>query len=470
MYNSILQLALELTEKICKRAEEGEIKDIDVMASHVADDCRKTSAEIVQAITKMMNENIRQDKETRKELGLVIKESDRSRQIFTALGMLDIERDYFYDRINRRHVALLDQLIGLDRYERVGGTVKADLAKRAADVSYAKSADIVTRGEISRQTVRNCILEAEVPEIEPREERKAVEELHVYADEDHAHMQKEHKERGKKSRIVPLVTVTEGTEKITDRRSRTIEPMHFVDENFDTKELWKTVEGYIDKAYDVTGIKKICVHGDGGQWIRSGLTDFSQTEHIMDGYHFFKELKKVSRILPNRNVRQAIVSSLEKDDHRRADRFIQDLLEEPITGNERQTICGFATYLFGNWDEIRRRITEQVPGSCTESQVSHVLSERFSRDPVGWSDEGLGKLTTIRVYLKNGGELTKDMFRKKSVKYERYSEYADRFIEDNLEGAIDFSIFEPEKLIFDVASGTQKAIRGLGLLRDISIQ
>lgn len=470
MYNSILQLAIELAEKIFKRYDDGEISDIDVMALHVSEDCKKTSAEMMHEIIRLMNKEIRQDKETRKELGLVIKESERPRQIYTALGMLDIERDYFYDRINGRHVALLDQLIGLDKYERVCGTVKVDLANNAADVSYAKSADIVTGGEISRQTVRNCILEAEVPEIEPREESKAVEELHVYADEDHVSMQKPGKQRGKKNRIVPLVTVTEGTEKITDRRNRTIGPMHFVDENFDTKELWKTVEGYIDKAYDVAGIKKICVHGDGGQWIRNGLADFSQTEHIMDGYHFFKELKKVSNILPNRNIRQVIVSSLEKDDHRRADRFIQDLLEEPVTRDENRTICTFATYLFGNWDEIRRRITDLVPGSCTESQVSHVLSERFSRDPLGWSDEGLGKLTTIRVYLKNGGKLTKDMFKKDIEKSERYSEYADRFIKDNLKGAIDFSMFEPDKLIFDGASGTQRAIRSLGILRDITMQ
>ena len=55
-------------------------------------------------------------------------------------------------------------------------------------------------------------------------------------------MQKECKEKGKKIRAVPLVTVTEGVEKESKGRNRTKEAMHFVDEKFNTKELWKSVE------------------------------------------------------------------------------------------------------------------------------------------------------------------------------------------------------------------------------------
>ena len=36
--------------------------------------------------------------------------------------------------------------------------------------------------------------------------KKEIQELHIYADEDHVHMQKSDKEKGKKSRIVPILT------------------------------------------------------------------------------------------------------------------------------------------------------------------------------------------------------------------------------------------------------------------------
>jgi len=459
MYNSILQLATELAERIWERAKNGEIKDIDAMAATVSDDCRRTSAEMMQEIIRYINEEIREDKSTRKEMGLVIKEKDRPRQLFTELGMLDLRRDYYYDKKNDRHTAVLDHVVGIDRYERIGGTVAARLITEATDVSYSKSADLVTGGAVSRQEVHDLLVRMKVPEYQVSQRKDKVDELHIYADEDHVSMQKPNKERGKKNRIVPLVTVTEGTVKESERRNRTVEPMHFVNEKFDTKELWKSVEGYIDKRYDTENIRNIYVHGDGGQWIRNGLEDLAQTKHIMDGYHFFKELRKVSEMLPKRNVRIVILGALEKDDHARADRFMQDILLEPLTSKERDTICVFAGYLFRNWDEIRGRIAEEIPGSCTEAQVSHVLSERFSRDPLGWSDICLGKLTSARVFVKNGGTITKELF--KTNIEERYAEYADRFIEENMKGTFDYSIFENELPIFDTDSGTQHMIRNL---------
>ena len=107
-----------------------------------------------------------------------------------------------------------------------------------------------------------------------------------------------------------------------------------------------------------------------------------------------------------------------------------------------------------------------IPGSCTEGQVSHVLSERFSRDPIGWSEESLGKLSQARVYIKNGGKLEGKDFRPedkdREARKERYSEYAERMLKEAVEGCFDWSIFEKPIVPFDGASGTQTLIHGLG--------
>ena len=239
MYNSILQLAAQLTEKICERAESGEIRDLDVMTEEVLKDCKEVSAQIIQVIIRSFNEEIRNDKETRKELGLVIKEKDRPRQLLTHLGTICFERDYFYDRNAEEYVIPLDRMLGIEKRERIGGSVKAAMIAQATDSSYAKSSAIVTGGQVSRQTVHDQILKMDVPEVQPYEEPKQINQLHVYADEDHAHMQRPGKEKGKKNRTVPLVTVTEGTVPQSAGRNRTIHPMHFSDEGFDTKMLWK---------------------------------------------------------------------------------------------------------------------------------------------------------------------------------------------------------------------------------------
>lgn len=62
------------------------------------------------------------------------------------------------------------------------------------------------------QSVGNAIRKLTVLEKEPDWiEKKKVKELHVYADEEHVHLQKPKKEAGKKGKIVPLMSVTEGT-------------------------------------------------------------------------------------------------------------------------------------------------------------------------------------------------------------------------------------------------------------------
>ena len=175
---------------------------------------------------------------------------------------------------------------------------------------------------------------------------------------------------------------------------------------------------------------------------------------------------EVSRLLPNRHVRVALTNALKKDEWMRADEYIKGLFEEELTEKEAERIRKFGVYLLRNWNEIRRRLKEDdMPGSCTEGLVGHVLSERFSRDPLGWGDSVQGKLVMARNYRKNGGELTKEHFRKSGEVKERYSEYADRVIEEQIKGAVDFSIFESEMLIFDGAAGTQNLLHEIGVTR-----
>ena len=93
MSNIILQFAIDLTKKICERAENGEIRDLDIMAEAVLSDCKETSIQIIRELIRGMNEEFREDKKTRKELGLVIKGKDRPRSLLTALGQIDFFRD-----------------------------------------------------------------------------------------------------------------------------------------------------------------------------------------------------------------------------------------------------------------------------------------------------------------------------------------------------------------------------------------
>lgn len=469
METIIQQIALELVEKIVKKALEDKNSDLDSLASAVLEDCKHAARSVLEAIVAQANEVMRKDKAERKKLGLVLKEKERKREILTELGILNLKRDYYFDKTEGKYTFPLDATLGVRKYERIGDHVSAKLVAEATDVSYAKSAQIVTGGAVSRQSVRNQILRLSSLEKEPYwTEKKKVKELHVYADEDHVHLQKPKKEAGKKGKIVPLVTVTEGTEG-NGKRKQTICPMHFVDEHFDGKVLWDTVEGYIQKAYAVESIDKIYVHADGGRWIKNGLKNFAQTEHVLDGFHLEKYLRRIHARFPNKNLRSRFHKSFKENDRKKADQILQSLYEEAEDDRKlTKTVKEFGSYILNNWEEIVRRETLDIPGSCTEGQVSHVLSKRFSRDPIGWSEEVLGRLSQARVYLKNGGKLTAEAFKTQGKEEtERYRVYAERMIREVAEGSYDWSIFEKPIIPIDKASGTQILIESLGESRNI---
>ena len=470
MDNIIQQISEKLTKKILEKAYSGGICDIDLLSSSILEDCKSAARDILEEIVSDLNIKIREDKPSRKARGLILKEKNRERSLFTEIGRLNLPRDYYYDKKEEKYDYLLDRVIGLQGYERISAGVRAKLVSMATEVSYAKSAETVTGDQVSRQCVRECILKLGAIEKRPQpyEPKRKVKELHLFADEDHVHMQREGKTKGKKSRMVPLVTVTEGVEEESKGRNRTINAMHFVDENFDTKALWKSVEGYIGASYDIESIERIYIHADGGKWITNGLASFSNVTRVMDGFHLEKRLKEVSRNFPGSNLRQRIKAAIEKGDRKKLDMLMQEMYARSQDKKQIEFTTKLGGYLTENFEEIRNRLKSDTVGSCTEGQVSHILSTRFSRNPMGWSEEGLGKLSKQRVYIKNKGKIEASDFKKKEKSGgDSYREYADRIIEEACRGAKDFSIFEKQGPIFDGASGTQMAIRHMGMNRNI---
>ncbi len=79
-----------------------------------------------------------------------------------------------------------------------------------------------------------------------------------------------------------------------------------MEETFHTGKLWKEVSGYLSQTYEAGELEKIWVHGDGGGRIQNGLEEFAQTRHVMDGFHWERELKRFSRKFPKKNVKQRI--------------------------------------------------------------------------------------------------------------------------------------------------------------------
>jgi hypothetical protein len=63
---------------------------------------------------------------------------------------------------------------------------------------------------------------------------------------------------------------------------------------------------------------------------------------------------------------------------------------------------------------------------------------------MGWSEDGLNAMAGLRVYMKNGGVVTREHFRRSEEERQtsQLSKYADEMMKSFLDFQIDQSIFE----------------------------
>lgn len=411
METIIQQICINMVEKVLKTLKESKNLSLDIITPEIREESNNTCLSIVEEYIKYVNLEMRNQKKDRKSKGLVIKEKDVDRKVITCLGELEYSRDIYFNKVENVYVKPIDSIFGIEPYERICKNVKADLVDKAIDNSYEKSKNLVGVPNISRQSVRNAILKSNLDNDKSMvvAEKKLLKELHIYADEDHVHLQKPNKIKGRACQIVPLVTITEGTENVSKSRRRTINPYHIVDSSFDTSSLWKKVDEYIVGNYEVD------------------------------------EIKKIERLIESNCKDEAIMYMSE---------LCSDIEDERIQNR----CCNACNYIINNWEGIVNRYTLDIPGSCTEGQVSHVLSERFSRNPMGWSKEVLGKLSVLRVHKKNGNKIDSSIY--SNTGNEQYRDCVNKTNEK-----LNWSIFDKEKFIFDDSSATRILIKGIGCNR-----
>lgn len=411
METIIQQICINMVEKVLKTLKESKNLSLDIITPQIREESNNTCLSIVEEYIKYVNLEMRNQKKDRKSKGLVIKEKDVDRKVITCLGELEYSRDIYFNRVENVYVKPIDSIFGIEPYERICKNVKADLVDKAIDNSYEKSKNLVDVPNISRQSVRNAILKSNLDNDKSMvvAEKKLLKELHIYADEDHVHLQKPNKNKGRSCQIVPLVTITEGTENVSKSRRRTINPYHIVDSSFDTSSLWKKVDEYIVGNYEVD------------------------------------EIKKIERLIESNCKDEAIMYMSE---------LCSDIEDERVQNR----CCNACNYIINNWEGIVNRYTLDIPGSCTEGQVSHVLSERFSRNPMGWSKEVLGKLSVLRVHKKNGNKIDSSIY--SNTGNEQYRDCVNKTNEK-----LNWSIFDKEKFIFDDSSATRILIKGIGCNR-----
>ena len=386
MKDIIAKEIAKLKSEIEKFFEKDEVS-LDMAEVYFTQRIGQTVRGLLTACYEQKDAKLLADKVGRKEAGLVVERRGDVRQVVTQLGVVSYHRTYYASH-SGGYCYPIDQVVGLESYQRVSSGVGLGLVETAREMSYAKASRVVTGGLVTKQTVMRKIREA-VPAVEPVVRQK-VAVLHVDADEDHVKLQTGD------SRIVPLVSVYEGIER-NGTRGICKNVFHCSEFGKKTEDLWEEVLTEMERRYDLTDTK-IYLHGDGAPWIKAGLEWLPNSVFVLDRYHSNKALKgavsgidRKSRCQYECHLRQA----LNEGDR---DYFcsVRDSLLARWPEREK-TIMEATNYLLSNFDAIHIYSTdaEARNGGATEPHVSHVLSSRLSSRPMGWSSKTLKKFVPI---------------------------------------------------------------------------
>lgn len=412
MYNSIQQFNEFGLRKIEKTIENfvAEKKDIADLVFGLQESLFELGRNIVAEVLEEMDEYFRSSTERKKRYDIVRKDPNT---ILTSFGLVEYSRTYFKPKQGGHRKYLVDQAAGIKPHDRVSTDVVIKVLEEATESSYRKAGlKAAYENSLSKQAVMEKVHEIDVADAPvPTTEKKAVRVLYIEADEDHvALQQKRKKEDGKRKAGISmpkLIYVHEGidTERSTIKR-KVLKNVRYFGGDCKSEDLWLKVAQYIDEQYVEESIETVYISGDGAAWIRQGLDWIPKSRFVLDNHHMNKYIRLATAHLED-TMYYAIRDAVEWPDKKMTAAAFEKVIEMTESDKKKEAVREAKRYILNNWDgiEIKGEKSEEIVGCSAEGHVSHVLSERLSSRPRGWSKIGADQMAQLRIYKQNGGKI-----------------------------------------------------------------
>ena len=429
MINSIQQFCQDGAKKLTDIFSNytSDITKIAEMVYGVTEEVTKLGCSIIAEEWESYDELLRQRKYLRKGWHIVRRDET---SLVTSLGEVVYHKTLFKNTATGESCYLLDQLMGLEHHARITEDAEARILKEASESSYRKGgANVSINGDfISKEAVMNKIHRLEFPALKA-DEKKELKTLYIDADEDHVSLQYlEHKGDIKKPRIntvMPkIIYVYEGVDTDDEGRPRLVNTKYFggvYDGSDATKRLWTEVLDYLDEAYDMEAVERIYINGDGANWIRTGEKIIPHSKFALDKYHMHKYIIAATSHLEDSadDARSEIYRAI----HKRKRTMAEGVFDRIIAVTDKETKCkavkNAKEYILANWSGIMMSVkSEDTNVRCSaEGHVSHVFADRMSSRPLGWCRTGADKMSRLRIYRQNQGDILELVrYQKKELK------------------------------------------------------
>lgn len=409
--------------------QEKGVKNLIEIFSHYTDDLTKF-AEMVQGVTKEMtrlglsiieeelesyDQLLRERQDLRQEW--YIERRDETK-LLTSLGEIRYHKTYFHNKETGEYCYLLDQLMGLEKHARISEDAEARILEEAVESSYRKGGINASIGEqeVSKETVMKKLHALEFPKLKPLDEKRKASRLYIDADEDHVSLQYlEKKGDIKKPRVntvMPkLIYVYEEVD--FDGSKHELKECHFFGGDYagtkGTKKLWQEVFEFIENSYDEDALEKIYINGDGAEWIRSGARMHAKAHFVLDRFHMHKYIISATSHLKDsaQDARSEIYRAIKGKRKWAAEAAFDKILNMTESETRTRAVESAKNYILGNWPGIIESLKEKDKSlQCSaEGHVSHIYADRMSSRPLGWSRTGADKMSRLRIYRQNKGNM-----------------------------------------------------------------
>ena len=175
------------------------------------------------------------------------------------------------------------------------------------------------------------------------------------------------------------------------------------------EDLWLEVQQYIYDNYDTEYLENVYIAGDGAPWIVSGCQVLEKSKFVLDKFHLWKYISAATSHLldSTEDARELIYAAIREKNQEEVQRLLRKCGASALTPGKQKEIEACRKYIQNNWLGIIVRYDDAGAdwGCSAEGQISHVLSARESSRPMGWSKTGVHKMTQLRVFTRNGGNV-----------------------------------------------------------------
>jgi len=175
--------------------------------------------------------------------------------------------------------------------------------------------------------------------------------------------------------------------------------------NLTTDSFWERGVITLANRYDLTGLERVLLNGDGAAWIKEGQAHLGPAEFYLDPFHRNQALR---RGLEGDLLSKA-QSAVEAEDWSQLESILDQAVEAAKDPEAKKRAQDTRRYLKANWDALgdwRKQTGTQPAGAkalgTMESQVRHIAAKRMKRNGTSWCPNGANNMIQLRLLAQAG--------------------------------------------------------------------